>query len=154
MQSCAETFLEAATAYLAKIAQGHPCTDFAQSLHVLMSTHMFCTNVLGMSGLLRAQVLHNLLRRAACSQTRPLYRQNAIDTDMQAKRNTIISKLITFRTTKAKTKVNFGVNCLCEHDCETSSVPINVNTKAKATKYLGGLNFTLVCVATVCLERK
>ena len=27
--------------------------------------------------------------------------------------------------------------------------PININTKAKATKYLGGIHSTLMCVATV-----
>ena len=63
---------------------------------------------------------------------------------------TFISELVTFRITKAKAKVNFGVKYLCKHKCERSSVPITINTKAKATTYLlGGINFTLICVATV-----
>ena len=62
-----------------------------------------------------------------------------IDTEIKAKRNNTISELITHLITKAKAKVKFGVKCLCEHECETSSVPININTIAKVTKYLGEL---------------
>ena len=36
---------------------------------------------------------------------------------------------------KAKAKVKFEVKCLCERECEGSSVLININTKAKAIKY-------------------
>ena len=38
---------------------------------------------------------------------------------------------------------------LCEHECKVSSVPININAKAKATNYSRGINFTLISVATV-----
>ena len=47
--------------------------------------------------------------------------------------------IITFRITKAK--VVFGVKYLYENECERSSVPININTRAKATKYVGGDSF-------------
>ena len=45
-----------------------------------------------------------------------------IDTEIKAKRNNIISELITFRVTKAKVK--FGVKCLCAHECERSSAQV------------------------------
>ena len=72
----------------------------------------------------------------------------------QAKRNNTVSELMTFRITKAKAKTKSGVKYPCEHECERSSVPININTKAKATM-LGGellsLKFMwqqyIVCVA-------
>ena len=64
----------------------------------------------------------------------------------------MISEIITFRVTKAKAEVKFGVKYLCEHERERSSVPINTSMKAKATKYLGGVNFTLICVAMVFLR--
>ena len=73
----------------------------------------------------------------------------AIDTDIKAKRNNIISELIAIRSTKAKAKVKFGVKYLCKHECERSSVPININTRAKETEHSGGICFTLICVATV-----
>ena len=76
---------------------------------------------------------------------------NTIDTEIKAKRNNMIFELISFRITKAKAKVKFGVEYLCERECERSSVPININTKAKATHYLGRINFTLIPVATVCV---
>ena len=41
-----------------------------------------------------------------------------IDTEIKAKRNNMISELITFRITKAKAKVKFGVKYLCGHACE------------------------------------
>ena len=44
---------------------------------------------------------------------------------------------------------NFGVKYLCEQECKRSSVQSIVNTKAKATNYLGGIGLTLSCVATV-----
>ena len=65
-----------------------------------------------------------------------------IDTDMKAKQNNIISEFITFRITKAKAKVKFGVKCLCEHECERSSAPTDIITKAKAKEYVRGINFT------------
>ena len=61
----------------------------------------------------------------------------------------MISELITSRITKAKAKVKPRVKHLCRHKCERSPVSININTKAKATKYFGGNNFTLISVATV-----
>ena len=66
---------------------------------------------------------------------------NTIDTRIEAKRNNTISKLISFRITKAKAK--FGVKYLCERECERSSVPINIHAKAKATKYFLGNQFHL-----------
>ena len=36
----------------------------------------------------------------------------------------MISELITFRITKAKAKVKFGVKYLCGHECEISSVQL------------------------------
>ena len=74
---------------------------------------------------------------------------STIDTEIKAKRNNMISELITFRITKAKAKVKFGVQHLCKHKCERSFVTININTKAKAEKYSRGINFTLISVATV-----
>ena len=65
----------------------------------------------------------------------------------------MISELITFRITKAKAKVEFRVMSLCGHDCERSSVPININAKAKATKYYRGINFTLISVSTVPMQK-
>ena len=60
----------------------------------------------------------------------------------------MISESIIFRTTKAKPKVKFGVRYLFGPQCEKSPVPININTKAKATKYLWVINFTLISVST------
>ena len=61
----------------------------------------------------------------------------------------MISELITFRITKAKVNVKYGLKYLCEHECERSFVPINIISKARPTKYLGGIDFTVTCVATV-----
>ena len=47
-----------------------------------------------------------------------------IDTEIKAKRNNMISELITFRITKAKEKVNFGVKYLYGHQFERSSVQL------------------------------
>ena len=66
----------------------------------------------------------------------------------------MISELVTFWITKAKAKVKFGVKSLCEHECKVSSVPMNINAKAKATKYSRGINFTLISVATVSICRQ
>ena len=74
---------------------------------------------------------------------------DTIDTEIEAKQNNMISELISFRITKAKVKVKFGVKYLWEHKRERSSVPINLHTKAKATKYFGGIHFTLISVAIV-----
>ena len=63
----------------------------------------------------------------------------------------MISELITFRITKVKAKVDFRARYIRKHECKRSSVPINFNTRAKATKHLGQINFTLICVATVRL---
>ena len=73
--------------------------------------------------------------------------QITIDTEIKAKRNKIISELITFRFTKTKAKVKFGVKYLCGHKGERSAVPINIDTKAKAKTYFGGINFTLISVS-------
>ena len=74
----------------------------------------------------------------ACMSSRPHRMQPRIPlTDIIAKRSNTISELITFRIAKAKAKVKFGVKYLCKHECERSSVPINISTKAKATIYLG-----------------
>ena len=77
--------------------------------------------------------------------------RNAFNTEIKAKRKNMISELITFWITKAKAKVKFGVKSLCEHECKVSSVPININAKAKATRYSRGINFTLISVATVMI---
>ena len=45
-----------------------------------------------------------------------------IDTESKAKRNTMISELITFRITKAKAKVKFRVEYLCGYEYERPSV--------------------------------
>ena len=47
---------------------------------------------------------------------------NTIDTEIIAKRSNMISELITFRITKAKAKVKFGVKYLCGDKCTRSSV--------------------------------
>ena len=41
---------------------------------------------------------------------------------------------------------------LCKHECERSSAPINMNTKAKATKDFWGIHFTLISVSMVHLS--
>ena len=76
---------------------------------------------------------------------------------MKAKRDNIISELITLRITKAKAKENwrrggggsmkFTLNWL---SCQ-KIIGINKfkKAKAKAKKYVGGINFTLVSVSTV-----
>ena len=40
---------------------------------------------------------------------------DTINTEIKTKRNNIISELISFRITKAKSKVKFGVKYLCKH---------------------------------------
>ena len=62
----------------------------------------------------------------------------------------MISEFISFRITKAKAKakVIYRVKYLCRHECERLSVPININTKAKATNYFG-IYFALICAGTV-----
>ena len=77
--------------------------------------------------------------------------QLAIDTEIKAKRSNLISDLITFRITKAKAKVKCGVGYLCGPECGKSSVPININTQAKADKYFGEINFTLMYVSTLSI---
>ena len=71
------------------------------------------------------------------------------DTEIKAKQSNIIPELTTFRFTKAKPKVKFRVKYLCGHEGERSSVPISINTKAKAKSYFGGISFTLVSVSKV-----
>ena len=58
-----------------------------------------------------------------------------LDTDIKAKRDNMISELFTFRIAKAKANAKFGAKYLLEHECERSSVPMNINTKVKETKY-------------------
>ena len=65
----------------------------------------------------------------------------------------MISELITFRITQAKAKARHGVKHLCEHECERSFVPTNIITKAKVTKYLGGINFNLCGNGKVILTK-
>ena len=62
-------------------------------------------------------------------------------------RNNMISELITFRITKTKAKVKFGVKYQCGPECEKSSLSLNINTKVN--KYFWGMNFTLISVSTV-----
>ena len=68
-----------------------------------------------------------------------------IDTEIKAKRNNMISELITFRITKAKAKVKFGVKYLCGHECERSSVQLTLIRKRKRQNIFG----TLISVSTV-----
>ena len=61
---------------------------------------------------------------------------DTIDKEIKAKRNNMISELITLRITKAKAKVKFGVKYLRGHECKRSSVQlISINSKAKAKEY-------------------
>ena len=82
---------------------------------------------------------------------------HTIETEMKAKRDNLISELITLRITKAKAKENwrgggggsmkFTLNWL---SCQ-KIIGINKfkKAKAKAKKYFGGINFTLISVSTV-----
>ena len=56
---------------------------------------------------------------------------HTIDTEIKAKRNTMISEFVTFRITKMKAKVKFGVKYLCGHECERSSVELMSIQKRK-----------------------
>ena len=82
----------------------------------------------------------------------PIVHENAhtIDTESNAKRNNTISELLSFRITKAKAKVKFGVKYPCKYEREGSSVPNHINTKAKTSKCL--LVDTLSCVAAVSVR--
>ena len=62
-----------------------------------------------------------------------------IDTEIEAKRNNMISELITFRITKAKAKVKFGVKYLCGHACERSSVQLISIQKRERINIFGEL---------------
>ena len=62
-----------------------------------------------------------------------------IDTESEAKRNNIISELATFRITKAKAKLQFGVKYLCGHKCERSSVRLTSIRKRKRRDIYGEL---------------
>ena len=76
---------------------------------------------------------------------------DTIDTEIKAKRNNIISELVTFRTTTAKAKIK--LKYLCGHKCKRSSAhPININTKSKSKKYFRGINITSISVSTVSWE--
>ena len=74
---------------------------------------------------------------------------------MKAKRDNIISELITFRITKAKAKENSGggSNEIHLKLAVMQKLLIGINkfkkAKAKAKKYVGGINFTLISVSTV-----
>ena len=78
-----------------------------------------------------------------------------IDTEMKAKRDNIISELITLRITKAKAKENWGGGGSMKFTLNWLSCQkiIGINkfkkAKAKAKKYVGGINFTLISVSTV-----
>ena len=61
-----------------------------------------------------------------------------IDTEIKEKRNNLISELFTFRFSKAKAKVKFGVQYLCGHEGERSSVSINISTNAKVKQIFWG----------------
>ena len=65
--------------------------------------------------------------------------RDTIDTEIKAKRNNMISELITFWITKAKAKVKFGVKSLCELECEVSSVQLISMRKRKRQNILGEL---------------
>ena len=76
-----------------------------------------------------------------------------IDTKIKAKRNNMISKLITFRTTKAKAKGKFGVKYLCGHECERSSVQF-ISIRTRKCFFVWGINFTLISVSTAQFEAR
>ena len=65
-----------------------------------------------------------------------------IETEIEAKRNNMISELIIFRITKAKANVKFGVKYLCGHACERSSVQSISIRKRKQKHIFGELIFT------------
>ena len=76
---------------------------------------------------------------------------------MKAKRDNIISELITLRIRKAKAKVNSegGSNEIRLKLAVMQKILIGINkfknAKAKAKKSVGGINFTLISVSTVLL---
>ena len=80
---------------------------------------------------------------------------STIDKDMKAKRDNIISELITLRITKAKPKENSGRGGVDEIHLKLAVIPKNIGinkfqkAKAKAKKHVGGINFTLISVSTV-----
>ena len=77
---------------------------------------------------------------------------STIDTEFIAKRSNMISEFITFIITKAKAKAKFGVEHLCKHECERSSLPTNISTKAKATEFPCGIS--LVCLTDFSIPRE
>ena len=74
---------------------------------------------------------------------------------MKAKRDNIISELITLRIAKAKAKENSGggVNEIHLKVAVIQKILIGINkfwkAKAKAKKYVGGMSFTWISVSTV-----
>ena len=60
-----------------------------------------------------------------------------IGTEIKAKRNNMISELITFRIMKAKAKVKFGVKYLCGHECERSSVQL-ISIRKRRRRFISG----------------
>ena len=75
-KTCARTFSEAPPQYCAQIVQVHPRTNFAQSQHIFGCPCTSLTQIFwDLSGIPRAQVLHNFFGHMACSQNLPLYRQ-------------------------------------------------------------------------------
>ena len=72
---------------------------------------------------------------------------DTMDTEIKAKRNNIISGLITFRITKEKAKAKLRAKYRCGHECERSSVPINIESESDGI-FLG-IYFTLESVSTV-----
>ena len=62
-----------------------------------------------------------------------------IDTEIKAKRNNMISELITFRITKAKAKVKFGVKYLYGYQFERSSLQLISIRKRKRENIFGEL---------------
>ena len=79
--------------------------------------------------------------RSGCRSQGAAKRGCTINTEIKAKRNNMISKLISFRITKAKAKAKFWVKCLCKYQRERSSVPVSIHTKAKANNIFGGNYF-------------
>ena len=61
------------------------------------------------------------------------------DTEIKAKQNNMMSEIITFRITKAKAKVKFGVKYLCGHKCKRSSVQLISIRKRKRKNIFGEL---------------
>ena len=74
-----------------------------------------------------------------CQPSSFTYTLDTIDTEIPAKRNNMISESITFRITKLKAKLKFGVRYLCGPECENHLSKLRSIGKWKRTNILGEL---------------